>query len=127
MIFNEQSNRQRRARAIRSLTYRPSMQHSSSSASSHAISLRYKKRIILVSQARLTTTCVNEGNKSKVADAKAAVKDWNEKNPNQKIIVKPNDIARRVREMRMDKVDRVIKNAPKNRARHTSARAKQRT
>lgn len=57
---------------------------------------------------------VNEGNQSKVADAKAAVKDWNEKNPDQKIIVKPNDIARRVREMRMDKSDRVVKRAPKS-------------
>lgn len=57
---------------------------------------------------------VVEGNESKVADAKAAVKDWNEKNPNQKIIVKPNDIARRVREMRMDKSDRVVKRAPKS-------------
>ena len=57
---------------------------------------------------------VVEGNESKVADAKAAVKDWNEKNPNQKIIVKPNDIARRVREMRMDKSERVVKRAPKS-------------
>ena len=56
---------------------------------------------------------VVEGNQSKVADARAAVKDWNKKNPDQKIVIKPNDIARRVREMKMDKVDRVIKNAPK--------------
>lgn len=54
-----------------------------------------------------------EGNQSKIADARDAVKDWNTKNPNQKIVIKPNDIARRVREMKMDKVDRVIKNAPK--------------
>lgn len=57
---------------------------------------------------------VNEGNKSKVADARAAVKDWNEKNPNQRIVIKPSDIARRVREMRMDKSDRVVKRAPKS-------------
>lgn len=57
---------------------------------------------------------VVEGNQSKVADARAAVKDWNNKNPDQKIIIKPNDIARRVREMKMDKVDRVIKLAPKS-------------
>jgi len=57
---------------------------------------------------------VNEGNQTKVNDAKAAVKDWNEKNPNQKIIIKPNNIARRVREMRMDKADRVVKRAPKS-------------
>ncbi|MGP9490817.1 PLxRFG domain-containing protein [Psychrobacter sp. AOP7-B1-24] len=56
---------------------------------------------------------VVEGNQTKVADARAAVKDWNAKNPDQKIIIKPSDIARRVREMRMDKVDRVIKRAPR--------------
>lgn len=56
---------------------------------------------------------VVEGNQAKVADARDAVKDWNTKNPDQKIVIKPNDIARRVREMKMDKVDRVIKNAPK--------------
>jgi hypothetical protein len=56
---------------------------------------------------------VVEGNSSKVSDARSAVKDWNNKNPNQKIIIKPTDIARRVREMKMDKVDRVIKRAPK--------------
>lgn len=56
---------------------------------------------------------VVEGNQAKVADARAAVKDWNAKNPDQKIIIRPTDIARRVREMRMDKVDRVIKRAPR--------------
>ena len=50
----------------------------------------------------------------KVDDARDAVKDWNKKNPNQKIIIKPNDIARRVREMKMDKGDRVIKLARKS-------------
>lgn len=56
---------------------------------------------------------VVEGNQAKVADARAAVKDWNAKNPDQKIIIRPTDIARRVREMRMDKADRVIKRAPR--------------
>lgn len=57
---------------------------------------------------------VVESNQAKVSDAKAAVQDWNAKNPNQKIIIKPTDIARRVREMRMDKADRVTKLAPKS-------------
>ncbi len=57
---------------------------------------------------------VVEGNSSKVADAKAAVKDWNEKNPDQKIVIRPTDIARRVREMKMDKSERVTKLAPKS-------------
>ena len=57
---------------------------------------------------------VVEKNDAKVSDAKAAVQDWNTKNPDQKIIIKPTDIARRVREMRMDKADRVTKLAPKS-------------
>lgn len=57
---------------------------------------------------------VVEGNQSKVADARAAVKDWNAKNPDQKIVIRPTDIARRVREMRMDKSERVTKLAPKS-------------
>lgn len=57
---------------------------------------------------------VVEGNSNKVADAKAAVKDWNTKNPDQKIVIKPTDIARRVREMKMEKSERVTKLAPKS-------------
>ena len=57
---------------------------------------------------------VSEGNQAKVADARAAVADWNKKNPEQPIVIKPNDIARRVREMNMDKSDRVVKLAPKS-------------
>lgn len=57
---------------------------------------------------------VVEGNQSKVADARAAVADWNAKNPDQKIVIKPTDIARRVREMKMEKSERVTKLAPKS-------------
>lgn len=57
---------------------------------------------------------VVEGNSNKVADAKAAVKDWNAKNPDQKIVIRPTDIARRVREMKMEKSERVTKLAPKS-------------
>ena len=57
---------------------------------------------------------VVEGNQAKVADARAAVIDWNKKNPKQKIVIKPTDITRRVREMKMDKSDRIAKKAPKS-------------
>lgn len=57
---------------------------------------------------------VVEGNQAKIADARAAVTDWNSKNPRQKIVIKPTDIARRVREMKMDKSDRIAKKAPKS-------------
>ena len=55
-----------------------------------------------------------DGNKSKIKDAQAALKDWNAKNPDQKIVIRPTDIQRRIREMKMDKSDRVTKLAPKS-------------
>lgn len=56
---------------------------------------------------------ISEGNKSKIADAQAALADWNRKNPDQVIVVRPTDIQRRIREMNMNKSDRVTKLAPK--------------
>ena len=56
---------------------------------------------------------ISEGNKSKIADAQAALKDWNRKNPDQVIVIRPTDIQRRIREMNMNKSDRVTKLAPK--------------
>ena len=57
---------------------------------------------------------ISEGNKSKVKDAQAALATWNAKNPSQKIVIRPTDIQRRIREMNMDKSDRVTKLAPKS-------------
>lgn len=56
---------------------------------------------------------ISEGNKAKVKDAQAALADWNKKNPNQVITIRPTDIQRRIREMNMNKSDRVTKLAPK--------------
>ena len=55
-----------------------------------------------------------DGNKSKVDDARAALKEWNRKNPDQKIVIRPTDIQRRIREMKMNKSDRITKLAPKS-------------
>lgn len=57
---------------------------------------------------------ISEGNKSKIKDAQAALATWNAKNPSQKIVIRPTDIQRRIREMNMDKSDRVTKLAPKS-------------
>ena len=57
---------------------------------------------------------ISEGNKSKVKDAQAALATWNAKNPSQIITIRPTDIQRRIREMNMDKSDRVTKLAPKS-------------
>jgi len=57
---------------------------------------------------------VANGDKSRIADAQAALKDWNTKNPTQIIVIKPTDIQRRVREIKSSKQDRVTKLAPKS-------------
>ena len=57
---------------------------------------------------------ISEGNKTKVKDAQAALADWNKKNPSQVITIRPTDIQRRIREMNMNKSDRVTKLAPKS-------------
>jgi hypothetical protein len=48
-----------------------------------------------------------------VAAAKQDLKDWNEKNPDMRIIISPPQIQRRLREMRKGRDERFIKSAPK--------------
>lgn len=55
---------------------------------------------------------VSEKNKGKVDDARAALANWNSRNPDQPITIRPTDIARRVREMNMTKDQRTAKRAP---------------
>ncbi|WIF21962.1 methyltransferase [Shewanella phage vB_SbaS_Y11] len=55
---------------------------------------------------------VSEKNKGKVDDARAALENWNSRNPDQPITIRPTDIARRVREMNMTKDQRTAKRAP---------------
>lgn len=56
---------------------------------------------------------VMEKDASKVQEARARLKDWNEKNPDSRITVNAASIVRRVREMKMEKSDRLLKTAPK--------------
>ncbi|MDR6887897.1 MULTISPECIES: PLxRFG domain-containing protein [Variovorax] len=54
-----------------------------------------------------------EKNEDKVSDARAAVADWNAKNPEQKMIIRIPDIMRRVREMQKSKDQRIADTAAK--------------
>lgn len=51
--------------------------------------------------------------REKVAEAKAELKEWNEKNPDAPIAIKYSQIFRRVREMNKSKADRIAGTAPK--------------
>ena len=49
---------------------------------------------------------------------------WNQKNPDQRISVRPHDIARRVKEMGRDRAERFVRSTPKA-LRPTTAQALQ--
>lgn len=54
-----------------------------------------------------------EGDPEKVADARGEIATWNEKNPDQPMVIKINSVWRRVREMRKSKDERIADTAPK--------------
>ncbi|WP_428419416.1 PLxRFG domain-containing protein [Methylibium sp.] len=56
---------------------------------------------------------VFEKDDSKIADARAALRDWNQKNPESPIRINPSQVMKRVRSMREDKATRIAKTAPK--------------
>lgn len=56
---------------------------------------------------------VFEKDEGKVADARAALRDWNQKNPESPIRINPSQVMKRVRSMREDKATRIAKTAPK--------------
>lgn len=55
---------------------------------------------------------IYEGNKAKIEEARAAMRDWNRKNPKTPIRIELPQILKRVRAMRMSKEDRIAKTAP---------------
>ena len=54
-----------------------------------------------------------EKDEAKVRDARAAVADWNGKNPEQKMLIRIPDVMRRVREMQKSKDQRIADTAPR--------------
>lgn len=56
---------------------------------------------------------VFEKDDGKIADARAALRDWNQKNPESPIRINPSQVMKRVRSMREDKATRIAKTAPK--------------
>lgn len=56
---------------------------------------------------------IYEGDQQQVQDAQAAIRDWNEKNPDTRITPNIPAILRRVREMRKTRDQRIIDSSPK--------------
>jgi N12 class adenine-specific DNA methylase len=54
-----------------------------------------------------------ERDPSKEADARAMVRDWNAKNPEDRISINHNAVQERVKEMRRTSAERIVKHAPK--------------
>ncbi|WP_418133242.1 PLxRFG domain-containing protein [Variovorax sp. NFACC26] len=54
-----------------------------------------------------------EKDETKVRDARAAVADWNAKNPEQPMLIRIPDVMRRVREMQKSKDQRIADTAPR--------------
>jgi hypothetical protein len=54
-----------------------------------------------------------EKDEAKVREARAAVADWNGKNPEQKMLIRIPDVMRRVREMQKSKDQRIADTAPR--------------
>jgi hypothetical protein len=63
--------------------------------------------------AGLWASGIVEQNRDKVGEAKAMLKDWNDKNPETPIKVKLNQVLRRVKQMRMTSGERLLKSTPK--------------
>ena len=54
-----------------------------------------------------------EGKPDKTVEAARALAEWNAKNPNWPIAIKPAQISQRVREMMIERDDRIVKHSPK--------------
>jgi Large polyvalent protein-associated domain 5/ADP-Ribosyltransferase in polyvalent proteins/Large polyvalent protein-associated domain 1 len=54
-----------------------------------------------------------EGSDDKYNKARKKLQDWNSNNPEAKIRITPEQIARRIREIKLGRAERVIKSAPK--------------
>jgi hypothetical protein len=63
--------------------------------------------------AGLWASGIVEQNRDKVGEAKAMLKDWNDKNPETPIKVDLKQIQRRVKQMRMTSGERLLKSTPK--------------
>ena len=54
-----------------------------------------------------------EGDQGKVQEAREAIADWNEKNPDQRMVITVPSVLKKVREMRKPKDERIAATAPK--------------
>ena len=56
---------------------------------------------------------LNDGDQAKVADARADLRAWNEKNPEAPMRITMQQVIQRVRQMRMSREQRAVRNAPR--------------
>jgi hypothetical protein len=56
---------------------------------------------------------IAEGDKDMISEAQDRLRTWNAKNPDTKIKISPNQIKQRVKGLRSDRIQRLLKTAPK--------------
>lgn len=86
-------------------------------AESRAVSSQYEKRALFTKVkgdiSEQLALGMFEQNQDKVKAARQKLDDWNEKNPEARIVINSQAIRRRVVEMRRDRADRFVRSAPK--------------
>lgn len=72
------------------------------------------QRIIRKDISELWARGVAEQDAEKVESARSILREWNEKNPDSRIVMNPTSIAQRVRAMRLTSAERLVKATPKD-------------
>lgn len=72
------------------------------------------QRIIRQDISELWARGVAEQDAQKIESARSILREWNEKNPDSRIVMNPTSIAQRVRAMRLTSAERLVKATPKD-------------
>lgn len=72
------------------------------------------QRIIRKDISELWARGVAEQDAQKIESARSILREWNEKNPDSRIVMNPTSIAQRVRAMRLTSAERLVKATPKD-------------
>lgn len=72
------------------------------------------QRIIRQDISELWARGVAEQDAQKIESARSILREWNEKNPESRIVMNPTSIAQRVRAMRLTSAERLVKATPKD-------------
>jgi hypothetical protein len=68
---------------------------------------------VKASIAEMWATGIHDRDPEKSAQARQMLMDWNEKNPEMKLVINPSSVQRRVKEMNSNATERMSKTAPK--------------